>query len=125
MSRSIRTNTGNRQKKMPSMPEAAGLGTKPKLKTEDCRNPYKANRAPSRDKTEGEHSRPGAKDKVRTANRAQTKRARQALKRDLVNRAADLSADGPYATGEDVQTARSLGISVARLRQDRADEDRA
>jgi len=36
----------------------------------------------------------------------------------------DLSDIGPYATGEDMETAESLKISVAQLRADRAAQDR-
>lgn len=35
----------------------------------------------------------------------------------------DLSDRGPYATKEDSETARELGITVRQLRQQRANED--
>lgn len=40
-------------------------------------------------------------------------------------RKPDLSARGPYATVEDAQTARGLGITVRQLRQQRAMDDLA
>lgn len=36
----------------------------------------------------------------------------------------DLSDTGPYATTEDAETARKLGITVTQLRKDRAAEDK-
>jgi len=36
----------------------------------------------------------------------------------------DLSASGPYASGDDRELARSFGITVKQLRSDRARDDR-
>lgn len=78
---------------MKSLVESAGLPSVQKISVNDAGHTktYYWGRPPvprsdgsvGKDKTVGLHSKPGAKEKARNANRSQNKRARQVLKRDL------------------------------------------
>ena len=84
------------------MLESAGLPSRPKLSTNMYTAKYWATRHKAGlqferpdgtigvDKTAGFHSRPGTKQTIRQANRAQNKKARQTLKRQLDAQKDDL-----------------------------------